>query len=257
MRLIFWETFLNVGSDRNVRRDAEIAAEQLHQYMDALIAERHTQIANAEETPDDLLTRLIQLQQTPESALSDEGIRRNLGGVVVGAVDTTSKATAQAIDQLLDRPAALRAATVAALNNDIKTLSAAVFEALRFNPINPFMVRHVARSTTVATGTRRQKTVKAGSDVFLGILPAMFDPVVFPNPHEFRTDRPIENYLHFGHGLHRCFGRYINLVQIPEIVGALLRYGNIRRPSPPLHQMQFEGPFPDRLLVEIQPHRGH
>ena len=47
------------------------------------------------------------------------------------------------------------------------------------------------------------------------------------SPNDFRIDRPDYDYMHFGYGLHTCFGRYINMVQIPRIVQALLA-----RPEP-------------------------
>jgi cytochrome P450 len=56
----------------------------------------------------------------------------------------------------------------------------------------------------------------------------MFDPEVFPAPGQFRTDRAAQ-YLHFGYGLHQCFGLAINRVQIPELAAALLRLPNVRR----------------------------
>jgi cytochrome P450 len=90
------------------------------------------------------------------------------------------------------------------------------FEALRFNPINPVLSRHAARTSVLATGTARKRVIPAGCTVYAAILPAMFDPSVFPHAGELRVDRPASAYLHFGHGLHRCFGRFVNLIQIPS-----------------------------------------
>jgi cytochrome P450 len=78
----------------------------------------------------------------------------------------------------------------------------------------------------------------------------MFDPEVFIEPKLFRANREVE-YLHFGYGMHRCFGRAINGVQIPEIVGALLRLPNLRRASGREGRIAYDGPFPDRLILEF------
>lgn len=251
MRTIFWETFLNVGNDEVVRREAVRSAAGLHFHMDELIATRKAQVAASDPTPDDLLTRLVRMQGDPETALSDEGIRRNVGGVIVGAVDTTSKAVAHALDQLLLRPDHLQAAKVAAIAGDIDRVGRYAFEALRFNPISPILARHVARDTTLAAGTKWEKHIPAGRTVYAATLPAMFDPRVFERPGEFRVDRDPESYLHFGAGLHRCYGRYVNLVQLPELLAALLRLGSIRRAADASGAIRYDGPFPDHLVVQF------
>jgi hypothetical protein len=66
------------------------------------------------------------------------------------------------------------------------------------------------------------------------------------SPREFRIDRNVE-YLHFGYGMHRCFGYLINGVQIPEVIASLLRLPNLRRSG----SLEYEGPFPQRMLVEF------
>jgi cytochrome P450 len=253
MRTIFHETFLNVGADPRVRRAGEASAAELHAYADELIARRRAELEAGGEIPDDFVTRLVRMQADRETRLSDEGIRRNIGGVVVGAVETTSKATAHAVDELLRRPAALAGATTAARSGDSEAVGRYVFEALRFNPINPVLARHAARPAVLAAGTRRQRCIPAGSHVYAAVLPAMFDSKVFNQASRFRSDRPDWAYLHFGYGLHTCFGRYVNVVQVPEVVSAVLRLDNLRRASGRDGRIVYEGPFPDRLLLEFDP----
>ena len=245
MRAIFHETFLNIGGDPAVRLAGERAGAELHAYSDALIAERQAQIAAGRPTPDDFLTRLVRAQADPETHLYDEGVRRNVGGVIVGAVDTTSKAVAHAVEQLLRHPDALATAQAAARAGDVEAVGRAAFEALRFNPINPVLVRHAARDTELAAGTAWARRIPAGATVYAAVLAAMFDPAVFPDPDTFRTDRPAGAYLHFGDGLHACFGRFVNRIQIPEVIAALLRLDGLR----PVGRMAYDGPFPDRYVV--------
>jgi len=251
MRAIFYETFLNGNGDREVRRAGEEAAAEFHAYSDDLIAVRQAQIRAGQPTPDDFLTRLVRLQSDEETHLSDEGVRRNVGGVVVGAVETTSKATAHAVEQLLRHGDAFRRAATAASAGDMDQVGRYGFEALRFNPINPVLSRHAARDTVLAAGTRRETRIPAGCSVYAAVLPAMFDPSVFPNPGEFRIDRPAAEYLHFGNGLHHCLGTYVNIIQIPELIAALLRLGNLRPAPPPDGKMIYDGPFPNRLLLDF------
>jgi len=251
MRAIFHETFLNGGGDQDVRRAGEAAAGEFHAYSDDLIATRQAQIRAGQPTPDDFLTRLVRLQGDEGTRLSDEGVRRNIGGVVVGAVETTSKATAHAVDQLLRHEDAFRQAQAAAHADDIDQVGRYAFEALRFNPINPVLVRRAARDTVIAAGTRRETRIPAGRTVLAAVLPAMFDRSVFPDPCEFRADRPAAGYLHFGQGLHNCFGTYVNFIQIPELVTALLRLDGLRPAPPPNGTMVYDGPFPDKLMLDF------
>ena len=257
MRTIFHETFLNVGSDPRVRRAGEDSAAEFHAYADELIAGRKAALDAGQDAPDDFVTRLVRLQGHEGTHLADEGIRRNIGGVVVGAVETTSKAATHAVDQLLRRPRALAAARRAATEGDIDEVGRHVLEALRFNPINPVLARHAARPAVLAQGTRRERCIRPGLHVYAAILPAMFDPVAFDRPGRYRTDRPAPPYLHFGHGLHTCYGRRVNAIQLPEVLAPLLRLGNLRRARGEEGRILYDGPFPDRLVLEFDPVRQH
>lgn len=101
----------------------------------------------------------------------------------------------------------------------------------------------------LAAGTRRERLVPAGRKVYAAALSAMFDPDVFPQPTRFRSDRPAASYLHFGAGLHACFGRYVNGIQIPELVAAVLRLDSLRPQHPRRPWITYDGPFPDRFPV--------
>jgi len=199
---------------------------------------------------DDVLGRLLALQDSAHPWLDDNAVRRNLGGVIVGAVDTTSKFVTLAIDELLRRPAALAEARAAALGEDLDAVRRYAWEAVRFNPHHPLQARYCPVETRIAAGHPRSETIPAGSSIYAATLSAMFDPAVFTHPNEFNANRNSE-YLHFGYGMHSCFGRYINGVQIPELVAALLRLPNLRRAAGSVGQILYDGPFPNRLVLEF------
>lgn len=253
MRTIFREIFLNLGNDPNMAQVAEASARELNAYLDALIAQRKREIAAGDPVRDDFLCRLIQLQATEAMPFADEVIRRIVGGTIVGTVDTNSKAIAQALDQLLNRPLTLKDAQKAARAEDDALLARYVFEALRFNPQNPFLIRRCMQTTTVAQGTPRATVIKEGSLVLVGTESAMFDPAYFPEPDAFRIDRPLENYLHFGHGMHTCFGRYIASVQIPGVLKPLLQRSGLRRAEGLEGTLRYDGAFPDHFCVAFDP----
>ncbi len=249
MRDIFRNLFANPTFDAHVQRDAMRSSRELQHHMDRVIASRKSQLAEPDQ-PDDVLGRLLLLQKPENSWLDDRGVQRNLGGLIVGAVDTTSKFVTLAIDELLRRPVALAGARTAAMAHDMQLVQNYAYEAVRFNPHHPVQARFCKKETEVAAGTSRARTIPAGSLVFPATLSAMFDPEVYVEPGSFRADREAD-YLHFGYGMHRCFGRAINAVQIPELVATLVRLKNLRRASGPTGRIAWDGPFPERLILEF------
>lgn len=249
MRDVFHDLFANPGSDVNVHRDALRSSEELRQYMDRVIAERKSHLSDPDQ-PDDVLGRLLLLQNAQHAWLDDRSVQRNLGGLIVGAVDTTSKFVTLAIDELLRRPVALAGARAAAMAGEMQLVRNYAYEAVRFNPHHPVQARFCKHETEVAAGTPRARKIPAGTSVFVATLSAMFDPEVFIEPKVFRADREVE-YLHFGYGMHQCFGRAINGVQIPELLATLVRLPNLRRTSGRAGRVAWDGPFPDRLILEF------
>jgi len=251
MRDIFHDIFANPTSDANVHRDAMRSNQALSQHVDGVIATRKSHLHEPDQ-PDDVVGRLLLLQNAEHAWLDDRSVRRNVSGMILGAVDTTSKFVTQAIDELLRRPDALAGARAAALAGEMQLVQNYIYEAVRFNPHHPAQVRFCKHETGIASGTARARTIPAGTKVFIATLSAMFDPAVFTEPKSFRADRETE-YLHFGYGMHRCFGRAINGVQIPEIAATLLRLPNLRRAPAGDGRVAYEGPFPERLILEFDP----
>jgi cytochrome P450/glutathione S-transferase len=245
MRDIFHYIFANLTSAPSVLQDALNSSAELRQHMDAQIGLRKSQ---PDDHRDDVLGRLLALQDAAHPWLDDNAVRRNLSGVIVGSVDTTSKFVALAINELLRRPQALAEAQAAARRGDIETVRRYAWEAVRFNPHHPLQLRYCGQETQIAGGQKRAKKVPAGANTFVGSLSAMFDPEVFTDPGKFDAQRQVE-YLHFGFGMHACFGRAINAVQIPELVAALLRLPGLRRVPGPAGHILYDGPFPDRLVL--------
>ena len=102
------------------------------------------------------------------------------------------------------------------------SVGAYIFEALRFRPQTWALLRTCETDQTVAAETPRATRFRAGSKVLVATQSAMFDGHSVRAPRAFRLDRPFDSYLHFGHGLHMCFGREINRVHLPAMAIALL-----------------------------------
>jgi cytochrome P450 len=244
---IFQYLFADVNNDPAVDRAAREAAAKTRDYLDLTIATRKSRPSGK----DDVLGRCLTMQQAGMPGMDDLAIRNNLLGLIVGAIPTTSKCCAQALDQLFSRPAQLAAAQAAASAGDDALVARYVFEALRFNPNNPALFRITAEDYPLARGHIHGATIPKGTIVVAVTQSAMFDGDKVDAPNDFRTDRPPYIYMHFGYGLHSCFGRYINQVQIPGILKPLLASKSLRRAPGDAGKLQIAGPFPSSLVVNF------
>lgn len=251
-RSLFEEIFLNVGDRAAVRERAHADAAEMRPHLDALIARRRAALDSGADVPDDVLTRLLR-HQPSEGGLHDIAIRHNLIGLITGWIPTVSKAFALAIDELLRRPAELEQAQRAARAGNHDLVAAYVFEALRFRPQTWAVLRVSAAAHTVASGTRRATEIPAGARVLVATQSAMFDRRAVAAPRKFRVDRPWSDYLHFGDGLHTCFGLQINRVHLPALATALLERPHLQRAPGADGRLRWRGPYPSRLTVSLAP----
>jgi cytochrome P450 len=249
-RNLFEHIFLNVGNKRAIRARALADAAQMRPHIDALIAARRSALEAGDDGPDDVLGRLLR-HRPDDGGLHDIAIRHNLIGLIAGWIPTVSKAFAVAIEELLRRPAELERAQQAARAGDRELVGAYVFEALRFRPQTWALLRICGKTKTIAAGTERATELRAGAKVLVATQSAMFDERAVSAPREFRVDRPWSDYLHFGHGLHTCFGLQINRVHIPALATALLEGPQIRRAPDRAGRLTYSGPYPAGLGVVL------
>ena len=197
------------------------------------------------------------MQQYPKTSFRDkslaDGVIRNIIGIIVGVLETTSKSITYAIEQLLIRPEQLEGAQQAARDTDDKQLAQYMFEAMRFRPQSPMLLRFSVRPYTLST-----VPIPPQSVLIVGTQSAMFDPSVIPDPEEFKIGRPYdETYLFYGYALHRCLGEHINNIQIPEVAKRILRLKGLRRARREdgtwEEVFQPDGIFPDRFILEFDP----
>lgn len=246
-RELFRDIFTNLANDPDIHRKALEEAKTMRMYIDELICKKSCE----KQRGDTIVDRLIALQCADGLTLNNESIRHNLIGIIAGAIETTSKCVVHILDQLFDRPAELAICIAAAKTDDVNTLEAYCFEALRFKPHNPMLVRFSEKDAVIAAGTQREVIIPKGKVVFVATSSAMMDQGVLQEPDKFRVDRPDYTNLHFGFGLHTCFGRHINRVQIVEQIKALLLLPGIKRASGDAGKIKYDGPFPDAFHVQI------
>ena len=92
-------------------------------------------------------------------------------------------------------------------------------------------------STTIDDGGRPIH-IKPGDKVFCSFVGANRDPSLFPNPNEVRTDRPLESYIHYGIGPHKCLGMEASRVGLTAMFKVVMRLQNLRRAPGPQGQLK-------------------
>jgi cytochrome P450 len=230
-RAIFAHTFLNLANDATIEKRALIAAGYMRSWFLDEIARRRA----SGDFGTDMMGRLLS-----DGVLDDDGVRRTLGGMLVGSIDTTASCVAKIIWVVGREP--MLALRMAADVNDTSRFAGWCREALRLWPHNPLVRRQAVAPTTLG-----DVDVRAGDQIFAWTQAAMHDASAFPAPSKLRPDRPVAAYLHFGGGLHPCAGRAVNAFQIPLLVGALFRRG-IKSVGP----VKWAGPFPDHLTLRFE-----
>ena len=247
---IFEDIFVNVKNDPAISAEAETASKDLAAYLDEVIAARKAEANGA--PPTDVVGRLLAMQGTSATAFSDEEIRINVIGLVCGFIPTIATATTFGIDALLERPEALAGAQAAARADDDDAVRAYMIEAMRLAPQGPGLFRRARTDFEVAEGSMHATKIPAGTLTFAATQSAMLDDDVVDDPDEFRIDRPAHHHLHFGVGLHQCFGRFANTMQIPLIAKAVLRRPGLARAPGPEGQLVKDGPFPRSLVLTFE-----
>lgn len=244
-RELFAFQFVDRGRDPAVRERIEPIAKRLRDHVDDVIAARKA----APGSDADILGRALALQATG-APLDDPTIRNNLIGCIVGGLPQPPMVVPQLLDVLLDRPRELKLAQQAAREDEDRRLERILFEALRFYPLTPGLFRTCARDFIVASGTRRAKKITEGSTVIALTRSAMFDGRRVVEPRRFDLHRPASDYMHFGHGIHECFGVHINRRMIPALCKPLLRQPGLRRADGDTGRLQMEGVFAKSLVLE-------
>ena len=216
----------------------------LYRILGMVLPERH----------DTMVTRMLRSTFAKQVDFSLIRVGVNAGGLLIGAIETTSQAVAQAVEYFIDRPDLLKQAKDKARQVDTPAFDAMVWEALRFVPIRPDIFRQAASDYTIAKGTDRETKIKAGTIVRLLTHSAMFDPYAYDNPEAFDPNRNFYHNFIFGFGPHQCLGKYVGMEMIPEMVRQVLLLDDLESEGKISYVNEDffpdrEGPFPEKYQV--------
>jgi cytochrome P450 len=246
-----WGTRLFEFQFADQGNDPALLAE-VQEIAPALRAHIQDQIEKRRNVPgkDDVLSRSLAEQKAGTHGFSDDQIRTSLMGFIVGGPPQPPMVVPQAMEQLLRRPNALLGAQTAARAGDDTLLAAYVLEAMRFDPLAPGLPRVALTDAVIARGTPYEAIVAKGDTVLAAFASAMMDPRRITDPRRFDPTRPASDYIHFGYGLHQCFGIHINRATLHLMLKPLLQRPNLRRAAGRAGHLTKNGPFAESLTVE-------
>ncbi|HVX17469.1 MAG TPA: cytochrome P450 [Acidimicrobiales bacterium] len=186
----------------------EGAMEHLDAYVRHMIDERRGRPA------DDLLTRLIQVEEEGDRLSTDELVMM-AEAVLMAGTDTTRNQLACAVALFAEHPSQW-----AALGADPELAARAVEEAMR----HLGTVRGTAR-IVAEDAEHRGVTFPAGTLVMLSLVAANHDAEVWTDPSTFDIQRPSGGapQLTFGSGLHYCLGASLARAELQEALPILAR----------------------------------
>jgi cytochrome P450 len=229
-RLHHWSNWIqrqfDAGSMASELELIDAAVREFYDYAQELVRARRS------DPRDDLISKLIAAEEAGEK-LDDVECINLVFNVLVGGVDTSQSQLAHAIRLLAEHPEQW-----AALQADTSLASAAVEEALRYEPITPFTAR-----ITIEDVTYRDVTFPAGTVVMVcaftgnrdlegedeeGGAAQRFDIRAAAK----RAARSGSRALTFGAGVHYCLGANLARLELQE--GLVFLAEN-------LHELELDG----------------
>ena len=224
-----------VADPERIVRERKKSIFMMFLYLARLVTGRSAAVkfGGAGHDDGDPVSRLVRMTFSDMFRFNLRDVISNTGGLLIGAVETTSHCVVNAIEYLLEHPDLHDQARQAALSGDASAVDGFIFEALRFRPAFPYYFRTCHRDTPMAQGTSPAETVRAGTTVLAITHSAMFDSDGFVNPTEFDPSRDFSDSFTFGQGIHSCLGRHIASAMVPEIARQILRRQSLAALAPP------------------------
>lgn len=226
------------GLDAANLEDSEEALKRRQEGLLALFSYLDELVKKHRGSPDGSMLSALANDDSAD-ALSDLDLQVTGVTLLIAGHETTVNLIANGTLTLLQNPDAL-----ARLRREPRWAVPVVEELLRFEPPIQYLPNRAALADITIAGT----TITKGSKLTLLIAAANRDPGRFTDPDRFDPDRPDNQHLGFGSGLHYCFGAPLARVEVQLALAALAsRLDNPRltedpppyRPSPvlrgPLH----------------------
>lgn len=212
----------NLAGDPAINERAEQTREELRDYMMPIIAERRA------GDGDDLLSRLCRAEVDGQQ-MSDEEIKAFVSLLMVAGGETTDKAMATLLRNLMDHPDQL-----AAVRTDRSLVDNAIAESLRHSGPVHMIMRQTEEDVEVSGST-----VPEGSTCIMMLVAANRDERQFADPDTFdifREDLDVArafsggaNHVQFILGRHFCVGSLLAKTELTVGLNLVLdTFDNLR-----------------------------
>jgi len=195
------------GQTDEQHRQLEQATNELNQYMAGLVERRRKQ------PRDDMLSGLA-TDTDPEGRMTDPYLVATTALLLVAGHETTVNLLGNGMLTLLRHPAILER-----LRKAPDLIPATVEELLRYEPPVQFLPFRTTLDEIALAGT----TIPKGVLVTLALAAGNRDPARFPDPDRFDPQRPDNQHLGFGSGIHSCFGAPLARMETQIALTELLR----------------------------------
>ncbi|RAU94654.1 cytochrome P450 [Mycolicibacter senuensis] len=146
-------------------------------------------------------------------ALDDVEAATQLLCIFIGGTETVPKIVAHGLWELVRRPDQL-----AAVRADPAAVELAREEMIRYCAPAQWFARTARKPFTV-----HDTTITPGQRIITLLASASRDERQYPDPDEFRWDRPIKRSLAFGRGQHFCIGYHLARLEVSVLVAEWLR----------------------------------
>ncbi len=212
---------------------AVTAAQEFVAYLREYVAERRKQ------PKDDLITKLIEVEESGEKLTEDELISTCILLLNAGH-EATVNVIGNGMYALLKRPSQLQ---LWRENGDVT--KTAVEELLRYDtPLHQF------NRWLLEDLSYKGHFFKQGTQVSLLLGSANRDPDVFATPNELDLIRPKNPHVSFGAGIHFCLGAPLARLELQIALPILLqRFPNLRLESEPQFRNTYHFHGLEELLV--------
>jgi cytochrome P450 len=204
---------------------------------------------------EDILSLLLQARDEDGEAMTDGELRDELVSLLLAGHETTSTATAWAIERLARHPDKLaRLQAEIDAGEDDEYMQAVIHETLRCRPVVPGVVRLLQEPLRVAG-----YDLPAGTRVVASIYLTNRNPRVYERPDEFRPERFLSAqpdtfaWIPFGGGIRRCIGASFAMLEMKTMLRTMLAQ---LHPSVPARSVWRRGEWNRRRAITLVPAAG-
>src|SRR4029077_1417727 len=239
---------------------ADRPAGELGKALDKLDGLIYAEIGRRREQRDlseraDIMSLLLQARDEQGEAMTDGELRDELVSLLLAGHETTSTATAWAIERLVRHPEKLeRLVAEIDRGEEDEYMQAVIHETLRARPVVPGVVRLLTEPLTLAGDE-----LPAGTRVVASIYLTNNNPRVYENPKQFNPERFLDRapdtfaWIPFGGGIRRCIGASFAMLEMKTMLRTMLQE---LHPSLPKNALWRKGEWNRRRAITLVPAAG-